>query len=131
MAADVRVPVFMKPKNIFLFCFLGIGTIAVVYLKLPLTDRVIDGPSSPNGLSTKILISDTGILNFLGDGYVDISVYSEGGDLMGEFEDPSGEDNHVDVIRLLRSLRWNSPNVMAFRTIHGVRSLRIASFPDP
>ena len=121
----------MKPKNIFLFCFLGIGTIAVVSLKLPLTDRVIDGPSSPNGLRTKILISDTGIFNFLGDRYVDISVYSEAGDLMAEFEDPSGQDDHVDVIRVLRSLRWNSPNELTFRTIHGESSLSIPSFPDP
>ena len=120
----------MKLKYIKRLCAILVVVLAVIIsalylINFLLDDRDITGPTSPDGHIVMISVSDSGVLNFLGDRYVNVTVFTHDGKQVAQWEDPDGQDDHIEVFRLIHSLRWENPNKLVFDTNTSTQSLNI------
>lgn len=100
---------------------LGLSSIALAYCllwSLGLVNHCLSGPTSPSGLATTIVVRDA-YPSLSADFYTDVRVVDARGNIVAEWKDPWGWGS-MNGPRLLRdSMRWTTPNTLAFRTGYG------------
>ena len=79
-----------------------------------LRDKVRRGPSSPGGNNVEVRVSDYKSFSVGADFYADIYVLGEGGKVVAKWQDPGGRQSWDGVDRLVESMQWSSPTVLAF-----------------
>lgn len=77
-------------------------------------DKTRNGPQSALGYKVEVRVSDCASFSVGADFYADIYVLGEGGKVVAKWRDPGGRQSWDGVDRLVESMQWSSPTVLAF-----------------
>jgi hypothetical protein len=112
MRAQMRI--FKRPWLYTLaataFLFGGIGFV-VWYSAQPYT---LHGPRSPAGVRVEAHVHDTGVFRIDPSYWVDVELFSDKGEKVYRWRDPSGQKSSRGAKDLVDSMLWTGPTTLRF-----------------